>query len=109
MRLDVFHHFLGSNEAPPWAAQLADQLGLALTKMEIMMSTLEELTGVLGEIGSDVDKVSADTEKLLADLAAIPTPGMTPEQQAAVDAAVVSATSIRDRLKALDEKVPDAA
>lgn len=44
------------------------------------MSTLEELTGVLGEIGAEVDKVSADTDKLLADLAAIPTPGMTPEQ-----------------------------
>lgn len=72
------------------------------------MATLEELTGILADIGSEVDKVSADTDKLLADLAAIPTPGMTPEQQAAVDAAVVSATAIRDRLKALDDKVPDA-
>ncbi len=73
------------------------------------MATLDELTGVLNEIGTEVEKVSADTEKLLADLAAIPTPGMTPEQQAAVDAAVASATNIRDRLKALDDKVPDAA
>lgn len=73
------------------------------------MATLDELTGVLNEIGTEVEKVSADTEKLLADLAAIPTPGMTPEQQAAVDAAVASATQIRDRLKALDDKVPDAA
>ncbi len=109
MRIDVFHHVSWSNEAPPWADQIIDRVSLALDKLEMMMSTLEELTGVLGEIGSEVDKVSADTEKLLADLAAIPTPGMTPEQQAAVDAAVVSATSIRDRLKALDDKVPDAA
>jgi hypothetical protein len=109
MRIDHYIHDSRSKEAPPWAEQLADQLGLALDKLENMMSTLEELTGVLGEIGAEVDKVSADTEKLLADLAAIPTPGMTPEQQAAVDAAVVSATAIRDRLKALDDKVPDAA
>ncbi len=73
------------------------------------MSTVEDLTGVIAEIGEGVTKVSADTEKLLADLANIPTPGMTPEQQAALDKAVSSATEIRDRLKALDEKVPDAA
>jgi hypothetical protein len=109
MRIDHYIHDSRSKEAPPWAEQLADQLGLALTKLEIIMSTLEELTGVLGEIGAEVEKVSADTDKLLADLAAIPTPGMTPEQQAAVDAAVVSATAIRDRLKALDDKVPEAS
>lgn len=108
MRHDVFHHFPRGKEVPPWAEKLEDRLDLALAKLEIMMATLEELTGVLGEIGAEVDKVSADTEKLLTDLANIPTPGLTPEQQAAVDAAVASATNIRDRLKALDDKVPDA-
>lgn len=77
-------------------------------KVNHIMSTLEQLTGLLTEIGAEVDKVSADTDNLLAQLAAIPTPGMTPEQQAAVDAAVASATAIRDRLSALDTKVPDA-
>jgi seryl-tRNA synthetase len=109
MRIDVHHHFSRGKEAPPWVEQLADKLGLALDKLESMMATVEELSGVIAEIGEAVNKVSADTEKLLADLANIPTPGMTPEQQAAVDAAVESATAIRDRLKALDDKVPDAA
>ena len=108
MRIDVFHHLSWDKEAPPWAEKIIDQGSLVLDRLEIIMATLEELTGVLGEIGTEVEKVSADTDKLLADLAAIPTPGMTPEQQAAVDAAVASATAIRDRLKALDDKVPDA-
>jgi hypothetical protein len=86
---------------------LEDKIDLVIEGTETIMATLEELTGVLADIGTEVDKVSTDTDKLLADLAAIPTPGMTPEQQAAVDAAVVSATAIRDRLKALDDKVPD--
>jgi len=77
--------------------------------METIMSTLEELTAVLGTISSEVDKVSADTEALLAKLANIPTGGLTPEQQAAIDSAVTSATAIADRLKAIDDKVPDAA
>lgn len=72
------------------------------------MATLDELTAVLGEIGGEVDKVSADTDNLLAQLANIPQGGLTPEQQAAIDSAVASATSIRDRLKSLDDKVPDA-
>lgn len=73
------------------------------------MSTLEELTAVLADIGAEVDKVSADTDNLLAQLAAIPPAGIPPEAQAAIDAAVVSATGIRDRLKTLDDKVPDPA
>lgn len=78
------------------------------TKVDAIMSTLEELTGLLGEIGTEVDKVSTDTDTLLAALAAIPPGGLTPEQQAAIDAAVAKATEIRDRLTALDSKVPDA-
>ena len=77
-------------------------------KVNTIMSTLDELTAVLGEIGTEVDKVSADTDNLLAQLANIPTGGLTPEQQAAIDSAVVSATSIRDRLANIDNKVPDA-
>jgi hypothetical protein len=76
---------------------------------ETIMATLEELTGVLATISSEVDKVSADTDNLLAQLANIPTGGLSPEQQAAIDSAVQSATAIADRLKAIDDKVPDAA
>jgi len=102
------HIHLDQREAPRWAKILHDMVSQVLTNQEKMMSDLEDLNGLLTEIGTEVGKVSDDTDKLLADLAAIPTQGMTPEEKAAVSAAVVSATAIRDRLKALDDKVPDA-
>jgi len=86
---------------------LDDKIDLVLETEEFIMATLEELNLALATISSEVDKVSADTDNLLAKLAAIPTGGLTPEQQAAIDSAVVSATAIADRLKAIDDKVPD--
>ena len=71
------------------------------------MATLEELTAALDSISPLMEKISADTDNLLAQLASIPPGGLTPEQQAAIDAAVSSATAIADRLKAIDDKVPE--
>src|SRR6185295_5265768 len=106
--VDIHAHInLDQREAPRWAKTLHDMVSQVLENQETMMSTLEELTTVLAEISSEVDKVSADTDALLAKLAAIPTGGLTPEQQAALDAAVASATSIAGRLKAIDDKVPE--
>jgi len=102
-------HFHHSIEARCEVMRRLDALDIKIDLFkESIMDGIEELTGLLAEIGTEVDKVSTDTDKLLADLAAIPTPGMTPEQKAAVAAAVASATVIRDRLKTLDDKVPDA-
>ena len=110
MKFDVnVHIYLDQREAPRWAQTLREMVSQVLTNQESMMATLDELNAALTAISAEVDKVSADTDNLLAQLAAIPTPGMTPEQQAAVDAAVASATAIRDRLKALDDKVPEVA
>jgi len=78
-----------------------------LKKEDIIMATLQELGPILASISSEVDKVSADTDNLLAQLAAIPTGGLTPEQQAALDEAVTSATAIAARLQVIDDKVPD--
>jgi len=90
-----------------WKLLTSIQPGWA-RRMELrIMSTLQELTDLLSDIGTEVGKVSADTDNLLTQLANIPQAGMTPEQQAQLDAAVASATAIRDQLKSLDEKVPD--
>jgi len=106
MRIDVFHHSIEARcEVMRRLDALDDKIDLV---METIMSTLEELNAALATISTEVDKVSADTENLLAQLANIPTGGLTPEQQAAIDSAVVSATAIADRLKAIDDKVPDA-
>jgi len=107
MKIDVHIH-LDQREAPRWAKTLRDMVSHVLANQETMMSTLEELTTALAEISSEVDKVSADTDNLLAQIANIPPGGLTPEQQAAIDAAVASATEISARLKAIDDKVPEA-
>jgi len=102
------HLHLDQREAPRWAITLREMVSQILTNQETTMATLDELNAALATISSEVDKVSADTDALLAKLAAIPTGGLTPEQQKAIDDAVVSATAIADRLKAIDDKVPDA-
>lgn len=91
-------------------ADVEDRLKHIERKVDAIMATLEELTAILNDIGTEVGKVSADTDNLLASLQAIlnnPPSGLSAEQQAALDAAVASATAIRDSLKALDDKVPD--
>jgi len=106
MKIDVHIH-LDQQEAPRWSKTLRDMVSHVLVNQETMMSTLEELTTALAGIPPLLEKVSADTDNLLAQLAAIPPGGLTPEQQAAIDAAVASATAIADRLTAIDNKVPD--
>lgn len=107
MRIDVYHH---SVEARCEVMRRLDSLDnkIDLVK-ETIMATLEELNSAFAAISSAVDKVSADTDNLLAQLASIPPGGLTPEQQAAIDSAVASATAIADRLKAIDDKVPDVS
>lgn len=100
------HHVEARCEIMRRLDALEDKIDLV---KETIMATLDELNAALTTISSEVDKVSADTDSLLAKLASIPTGGLTPEQQAAIDSAVASATAIADRLKAIDDKVPDAA
>ena len=102
------HHVEARCEVMRRLDALAEKTDLILKNTETIMATLEELNAALATISTEVDKVSADTDSLLAKLAAIPTAGLTPEQQAAIDAAVVAANGIADRLKTIDDKVPDA-
>lgn len=108
MQIHHHHYYHHSPEARCEVMRRLEELSeqIDLVK-ETIMATLEELNALLGTISSEMDKVSADTDNLLAQLAKIPTGGLTPEQQAAIDSAVTSATAIADRLKALDDKVPD--
>jgi|SRR6187399_1417707 len=114
LEIELHVHFHGDHRetAPRWATTLHDMLShIANTQtrnQEAVMATLEQLNEALATISTEVDKVSADTNNLLAQLANIPTGGLTPEQQAAIDSAVASATAIADRLKTIDDKVPDA-
>lgn len=107
---DHYHHSSDARcEVMRRLESLDEKTDLVLDRQETIMATLEELNAAFATISSAVDKVSADTDNLLAQLANIPTGGLTPEQQAAIDSAVSSATAIADRLKAIDDKVPDAS
>lgn len=66
------------------------------------MSSFDDLKAAQDATDAKVATVKADVEKLLGLLAAIPPAGMTPEQQAALDAAVVHAGAINDSLTAVD-------
>lgn len=78
-----------------------------IKKVNKIMASVEQLTTVIQAISGEVDKVSADTDNLLNQLSNIPTNGLSPEQQAALDAAVASAEQIVARLQSLDERVPE--
>ena len=81
-----------------------------LTKqMERLMSTFADLQTSLDAVAADVAIVKTDVETLLAKLAAIPPAGLTPEQQAALDAAVTQAQAIATSLGAINAEVNPAA
>lgn len=76
------------------------------------MSTLEDLTGALATVdakvsavGADVTTIGTDFGTLLAKLAAVPTAGLTPDQQKALDDAVVHANAIATSLDAIGTKL----
>ena len=82
-------------------------LGEIVETQESLMSTFDELKAAQEATDVKIGAVKADVEKLMALLAAIPTPGMTPEQQAALDAAVAHATAINEALAAVDALNPE--
>jgi hypothetical protein len=73
--------------------------------MEKLMNTVEDFEAVLTTIDGKVSVLKTDMETLLAKLAAIPPGGLTPAQQAAIDAAVVHAQKIATDLGAIDTEV----
>jgi hypothetical protein len=75
-----------------------------LQNEEKIMSTLQDMADALTSIDSGVKAVGTDVDTLVAKLTAIPTTGLTPAQQTALDAAVVHAQAISTSLKAIDAK-----
>ena len=90
------------HQAPTWARVLNEKMDLLLEGNGNIMSTLADLTTQLNAISVDVTTVGNDVQTLLAKLAAIPPAGLTAAQQAALDAAVATATNIAASLRAID-------
>jgi|ERR1043166_1086084 hypothetical protein len=109
MRFDHHYYHHWDQEAPPWVAELEDKLDLILQNQELTMSTFDDLKSAMDGIAGSVSTVKTDVETLLTKLSQVPTAGMTPEQQAALDAAVQQAQGIKASLGAIDAEVNPAA
>lgn len=81
-----------------------------LTQLESkIMASFDDLKASQDATDALIGKVATDVQTLTDMLAAIPPAGMTPEQQAALDAAKAHADSINDALSAVDAKTADPA
>ena len=86
--------------------RIEEMLGSILSNQETFKMSFEDLKAAQAETDAKVEAVAADITVLMEKLAAIPVPGMTPEQEAALADAVAHAKAINDRLGAIDAMNP---
>lgn len=98
--MHVYHHF--PEAYAERLCRIEEMLGLTLSKLETIMASLTDIEPALAAIDEKVSLVKIDVDKMIALLSAIPQPGLTPEQQAAIDGAVAHATAIAASLGAID-------
>ncbi len=99
----IHDHFYHPDKAT--ADQLAwiiRGVGTLNRNMEKLMSSFDDLKAAQDESDAKIAAIKADVETMLAKLANIPVAGMTPEQQAALDAAVDHAKKMNDAMGAID-------
>lgn len=82
------------------------KLGDLQRTMEKLMAKIEDVQNILNVISTEIDKIGAETSSLLAKIDALE--AANPDQQAAIDALAEQAQGIADRIKAVDDLVPDA-
>ena len=73
---------------------------------ELITMSFEDLKAAQDATDAKIDAVKADIVVLMDKLAAIPVPGMTPEQEAALADAVAHANAINEKLGAIDALNP---
>lgn len=85
---------------------LREAIDQLTTRMEIRMSAVDDELAAVQATQAQSDamilKIGADTTVLLGLIAAIPTAGLTPAQQTALDAVAAHATLINTNLTAAD-------
>jgi IPT/TIG domain len=99
VRLHIYHHW---SDTPQWAISIDRKLELIIKQQEDIMSSFDDLATQLNAISVEVTTIKGDVDTLLAKLAAIPPAGLTTQQQAALNAAVATATNIGKSLSAID-------
>lgn len=106
MSLITQHLHLADKEVAERLCRIEKLLGSIIETLETFKMSFEELKAAQAETDAKVEAVAADIQVLMDKLAAIPVPGMTPEQEAALADAVAHAKAINDRLGAIDAMNP---
>lgn len=106
--MHIHIHLHPDKETAERLCRIETVLGTIILNQESTMADISDFETALSAIDAKVTTVKADVDELLAKLAAIPLPGLTPEQQAAVDSAVAHANSIAASLGSIDTAVHPA-
>lgn len=78
---------------------LSNEIGLS---KETIMATLADAQAAQAITDQKISAISTDVQTLLAKISAVPTGGLTPEQQTAIDDIAAHAGKINDALSAVD-------
>ena len=97
-----YHRFLPDTEVLVQLECVERKLDLVIRNQGIIMSTLADVQAAQAVTDTKIAAISTDVQTLLAKIAAIPTGGLTPEQQAAIDDISAHAGRINDALSAVD-------
>jgi outer membrane murein-binding lipoprotein Lpp len=101
MRIHIHHH--SHIEARCEVMRRLDALDQKLTSFkETIMATLADAQAAQAITDQKIAAISTDVQTLLAKIAAVPTGGLTPDQQAAIDDIAAHAGRINDALSAVD-------
>jgi hypothetical protein len=106
MSLITQHLHLTDRDTAERLCRIETMLGSIISNQETFKMSFEDLKAAQAETDAKVEAVAADIAVLMEKLAAIPVPGMTPEQEAALADAVAHAKAINDRLGAIDAMNP---
>jgi uncharacterized phage infection (PIP) family protein YhgE len=117
IRIDVYHHICIGETASRAVLDLLhtihEKVSHTMTTQAEFSAQLQELQNTVAAIGDGVDKISAETDGLknkVAELeAALQNQGnVSPEVDAALETLKAGVASLADKVKAVDDKVPDA-
>lgn len=102
MSIHIHIHTHPDEETAERLRRIDQRLGAIENNTETMMADIADIKPALDAIDVQVAKVKTDVDTLIAKLGAVPTAGLTPEQQAAIDDAVAHANGIATALGAID-------
>jgi hypothetical protein len=122
MRLEVHHFYHLDKAGAEQLCRIEQMLGFIHERQELIMAKIEDVDAALDAVSTGLDgistevgKVSGETSALLAQIADLRNQVTDPAMQEKIDAVVVKALSLQQRVadldtavKAVDDLVPDA-